>query len=79
MIEDIKTVTETVGVKDGLVKETLSVVYENCKGEVDFLAHITLMYEVACELVGLEDEEGFRDQMSDSVERILESLGFNEE
>ena len=79
MTEDIQTVTDTVGVKDNLVKKALSFVYENCKGDIDFLGHVTLMYEVACELVGLEDEEGFREQLSDSVERILESLGFNEE
>ena len=77
MTEDIQTVTDTVGVKDDLVKEVLSFVYENCKGEVDFLGHVTLMYEVACKVVGLEDEEGFREQLSDDVERIFENLRGN--
>ena len=66
MTEDIQTVTETVGVKD-VPCEGGSFVWldENCRGEVDFLGHVTLMYEVACSVVGLEDEEGFREQLSD--------------
>ena len=79
MTEDIRTVADKVGIKDSLVKEILSCVYEMCEGEVDFIAHIALIYKVACELVGLEDEEGFRGQLSDSAERILESLGVDEE
>ena len=67
-------VTDEVGVKDQLVKDVLTSIAQNCEGEVDFMSHVTLVYEVACSIVGVADEADFRTQLYPEAARILDSM-----
>ena len=68
------TETQTVGVRDTLIVELLKQLSVYCEDDTSMFTHAAVLYEVARELVGVENEEDVRAQISDVTERIITKI-----
>ena len=66
--------TQTVVIRYTLIVELLKQLSKYCEDDASVVAHAAVLYEVAREMVGVENEEDVRAQLSDATERLVDKL-----